>query len=113
MTAPATRSLRSARPFAVFDRRVAAGEAGADAPLEILAERRMELAELLDRGTNPTRDGDPHPIHVGRCPARPATEASGSAQLVPELLHLDAGGRGSSRIVAALRVLELRAQLGK
>src|SRR5262249_33732443 len=73
----------------MLDWRIATGESGSDASLEMLAECGVQLAELLDRGTNAPGDSDPHALDVRRRAPRPTPEAGGGAQLLGELIDLD------------------------
>src|SRR5437879_6062282 len=97
----------------MLDGRIATGEPGPHAQLEVLTERGVELAEMRDRGANAPSNCNPHPFHLGRSTARSAAESGGGAKLLAELLDLGARGGGSSGVVAPFGVLELGAQLGK
>src|SRR2546423_3843348 len=87
-------------------RLVGAEDAGADRRVELAAEHAVELAHLARR--EPDRAGDAHAGALGR---RAGAVVERPGEVVLDELHLGVSAGGALGVAAALRLLELRAQV--
>src|SRR5262249_28834662 len=100
-------------PGVVGPRHVGADETGPDRAREVLAERGVLVADASDGILDALRDGEPGALRArGGAPVT-SPQTDGGGELVPDELHLRPCGRRASRIVRALGILTLRAQIGQ
>src|SRR5204862_6114690 len=99
-------------PDELVRRLVGAGVASANAGRQVRTERRVVLRDLRDGGPDPARDGDAHPIGVGRGPPAAPAEAGGFPELLRDRFQLDSRAARSPEIVARLGVAALLPKLG-